>query len=115
MLGDSSVEAATTVEGPLILSSWGTDLDDTLVGWRCRHSKRGVGASEPRRAQGCRPGRGPAPPRPEGAVMGVGALFTQGCDGLRAGSTGPHSLASRTARLGRYPCACLQPPGRAHS
>lgn len=32
LLGDSSAEAATTIEGPLILSSWGTDLDDALVG-----------------------------------------------------------------------------------
>lgn len=32
VLGDSSAETATTVEGPLILSSWGTDLDDALVG-----------------------------------------------------------------------------------
>lgn len=32
LLGDSSAEAATTIEGPLILSSWGPDLDDALVG-----------------------------------------------------------------------------------
>lgn len=43
--------------------------------------------------------------------MGVGALFTQDCDGLRAGSTGPYSLASRTARLDRYPARGSSCPG----
>lgn len=32
VLGDSSAGAASPVEGPLVLSSWGTDLDGTLVG-----------------------------------------------------------------------------------